>query len=109
MRYQTYFSSQLPIFSNKNVSISLVTAKQRFKSAPSCPTYFTKQGRIVSWITEISLIYEELVELARNAVAAERTIVLALVDEMANLLWCTYSPASNITYLVGMEGKIVEK
>ena len=84
-------------------------AKQRFKSAPSCPIYFSKQGRIVSWVTEISLIYEEWVELARNAVVAERTTVLALVDEMVNLLWCTYGPASNITYLVGMEGKIVEK
>lgn len=32
-----------------------------------------------------------------------------LVDEMDNPLWCTYGPAPDIAYLIGTDGKIVEK
>ena len=53
--------------------------------------------------------YEERVELARSTVAAEGITVPVLVDEMDNPLWCTYGPAPDIAYLIGTDGKIVEK
>jgi len=53
--------------------------------------------------------YDERVELARKAVAAEGIIVPVLVDEMDNAVWLTYGPAPNIAYLIGTNGKIVKK
>jgi hypothetical protein len=35
--------------------------------------------------------------------------VPALVDEMDNPAWCTYGPAPNIAYLIGSDGRVVEK
>ena len=32
-----------------------------------------------------------------------------LIDEMDNPVWCTYGPAPNIAYLIGVDGRIVEK
>jgi len=51
--------------------------------------------------------YEERVELARKAVAAEVIIVPVLVDEMDNPLWCTYGPAPDNACLIETDGKIV--
>ena len=35
--------------------------------------------------------------------------VPVLIDEMDNPAWCTYGPAPNIAYLIGTDGRIVEK
>jgi hypothetical protein len=32
-----------------------------------------------------------------------------LVDEMDNLVWCTYGARPNNAYLIGRDGKIIEK
>ena len=53
--------------------------------------------------------YEEREELARELVAAEDIAVPVLVDEMDNPLWCTYGPAPNVAYLIGMDGEVIEK
>ncbi len=55
------------------------------------------------------LTYEERVELARKTVAEEAISVQVLVDEIDNPVWCTYGPAPNIAYLIGLEGKIIDK
>jgi len=39
----------------------------------------------------------------------EAISVLVLVDEIDNPVWCTYGPAPNIAYLIGMDGHIVLK
>lgn len=48
-------------------------------------------------------------EMARKTIAAEDITVTVLVDEMDNALMCTYGPAPNIAYLIGMDGKIIAK
>ena len=53
--------------------------------------------------------YQERVELARMAVNNEGMRMTVLVDEMDNPVWCTYGPAPNIAYLIGMDGKIFAK
>ena len=32
-----------------------------------------------------------------------------LIDEIDNPIWCTYGPAPDIAYLIGIDGVIVEK
>ena len=53
--------------------------------------------------------YEERVKLASRTIAEEGMTVPVLVDEMDNPVWCTYGPAPDIAYLIGTDGRIVEK
>ena len=53
--------------------------------------------------------YEERVEMARRTIAAENISVTVMVDEMDNALMCTYGPAPNNAYLIGIDGRIVFK
>ena len=53
--------------------------------------------------------YEARLELARKTVTEEGIEVPVLVDEIDNPIWCTYGPAPNIAYLIGTDGRIVEK
>jgi len=53
--------------------------------------------------------YEERVAQATQMVQELGVTVLVLIDEMDNPVWCTYGPAPNIAYLIGTNGKIVEK
>ncbi len=53
--------------------------------------------------------YKERLELALKTVAVEGITVPVLVDEMDNPLWCTYGPAPNNAYLIGIDGKIFAK
>jgi len=53
--------------------------------------------------------YEERVQLTARTIAEEGLTVPVLVDEMDNPVWCTYGPAPDIAYLIGTDGRIVEK
>ena len=53
--------------------------------------------------------YEERVAQAIQMVQELEITVPVLIDEMDNPLWCTYGPAPNIAYLIGTDGRIVEK
>ncbi len=53
--------------------------------------------------------YEERVAQAIQMVQELEITVPVLIDEMDNRLWCTYGPAPNIAYLIGTDGRIVEK
>ena len=53
--------------------------------------------------------YEERVQLAARTIAEEGLTVPVLVDRMDNPVWCTYGPAPDIAYLIGTDGRIVEK
>jgi len=53
--------------------------------------------------------YEERVAQAMQMVQELAITVPVLVDEMDNPVWCTYGPAPDIAYLIGSDGRIVEK
>ena len=53
--------------------------------------------------------YRERVKLASRMIAEEGITVPVLVDEMDNPVWCTYGPAPDIAYLIGTDGRIIEK
>ena len=53
--------------------------------------------------------YEERVQLTARTIAEEGLTVPVLVDEVDNPVWCTYGPAPDIAYLIGTDGRIVEK
>ncbi len=53
--------------------------------------------------------YDERIALAHKTITAEGITVPVLVDEMDNAVWHTYGPAPDIAYLIGTDGKIVEK
>lgn len=53
--------------------------------------------------------YEERVTQAAQMADQLGITVPVLIDEMDNPAWCTYGPAPNIAYLIGDDGRIVEK
>ena len=53
--------------------------------------------------------YEERVTQATQMIQELGITVPVLIDEMDNPVWCTYGQASNIAYLIGTSGTVVEK
>jgi hypothetical protein len=53
--------------------------------------------------------YTERIEQATQMVQELEIAPLVLIDEMDNAVWCTYGPAPNSAYLIGTDGRIVEK
>ena len=53
--------------------------------------------------------YKERVTQATQMVQELAISVPILVDEMDNPVWCTYGPAPNSAYLIGSDGRVVEK
>ena len=56
-----------------------------------------------------SLTYEARLELAHQTIIEAGVKVPVLVDEIDNPVWCTYGPAPNSAYLIGIEGSIILK
>ncbi len=72
------------------------------------------------WTTEASVdkegcsllqpaTYEERVTQAAQMAEQLGITIPILIDEMDNPLWSTYGPSPNIAYLIGTDGRIVEK
>lgn len=53
--------------------------------------------------------YEERLATAKQFIKEEQITLPVIVDEMDNAVWCTYGPASNMAYLMNMEGTILAK
>ena len=53
--------------------------------------------------------YGERVAQATQMAQELNITVPVLVDEMDNAVWCTYGPAPNSAYLIGIDGTIIEK
>jgi len=53
--------------------------------------------------------FQERVTQVTQMVQELGITVRVLIDEMDNPVWCTYGPAPNIAYLIGKDGKIIEK
>ena len=64
-----------------------------------------KQGNSLSQPTT----YDERVAQATQMVQELGITTPVLIDEIDNPVWCTYGPAPNTAYLIGTDGKILEK
>ncbi len=53
--------------------------------------------------------YQERVAQSTQMVQELGITIPVLIDEMDNPLWSTYGPAPDIAYLIGTDGRIVEK
>ena len=47
--------------------------------------------------------------MARKTIEEAGLAALVLVDEIDNLLWCTYGRMPNNAYLIGMDGRVVTR
>jgi hypothetical protein len=69
------------------------------------PASVDKQGNPLSQPTT----YDERVAQATQMVQELGITTPVLIDEMDNPVWCTYGPAPNMAYLIGTDGRILEK
>jgi hypothetical protein len=53
--------------------------------------------------------YEERVNQAINCKWGLGITIPMVIDDVDNAVWCTYGPASNIAYLIGTDGIVIEK
>jgi hypothetical protein len=53
--------------------------------------------------------YEERVTQSKQFIKEVQIVTPLLIDDVDNAIWCTYGPASNIAYLLDIDGKVLFK
>jgi len=103
---QTKYSGQVHFITIYTIEAYPVGSPSPYKGKESTgPESTDTEGRSLTQ----PATYEERVTQATRMMQELGITVPVLIDEMDNPIWCTYGQASNIAYLIGTSGTVVEK